>query len=119
MSWGRSAEERFWEKVNKTAGCWLWTAGTTGCPTHPYGLFRASRVGGMMKAHQYSYIRAYGFIPRGKVLLHNCDETLCVKPAHLRAGSQRENVLDAVAKGRWTQGGRPGPRLMITRGLAA
>lgn len=32
----RPAEERFWEKVNRTDGCWLWTAGTN---NRGYGVF--------------------------------------------------------------------------------
>lgn len=32
--------------------------------------------------------------------LHSCDNTLCCNPAHLRNGTQRENVADAMGKGR-------------------
>lgn len=33
-------------------------------------------------------------------MLHRCDNCLCVNPDHLQLGTQRENVHDAIRKGR-------------------
>lgn len=33
-------------------------------------------------------------------VLHSCDNGSCVNPEHLRVGTQVENMLEAVAKGR-------------------
>ena len=41
--------ERFWSKVAKSEGCWLWTAGTT---VQGYGKFR---VGSMKEVHDASF----------------------------------------------------------------
>jgi hypothetical protein len=93
----KSAEEvaeRFWTKVNKTETCWLWTgAAVRGRPERKerYGQFWNG--GKIERAHRYSYRLANGSIPEGLVIDHLCKETLCVNPDHLRAVTNRENIL--------------------------
>lgn len=89
-----SAEERFWAKVTKTAGCWLWT----GCVVRRYGQFGVS-PGVSARAHRFSYELAYGPIPEGMFVCHKCDTPLCVNPTHLFLGTNSDNQLDAVQKG--------------------
>jgi hypothetical protein len=44
-------------------------------------------------------------IKPGYKALHSCDNPACVNQDHLEEGTQKENVQDAVVKGRWiTQG---------------
>jgi hypothetical protein len=38
--------------------------------------------------------------PPQKVVLHNCDVPSCVSPAHLRIGTQADNLMDALHRGR-------------------
>jgi len=40
----------------------------------------------------------------GKVVMHTCDNRLCVNPDHLRIGSHAENIADRDAKGRGVRG---------------
>ena len=53
-----------------------------------------------MYAHRLSYILHVGIPAKGLVILHSCDNPRCVNPAHLSAGTSRENALDKARKGR-------------------
>ena len=93
--------ERFWPKVDKSAGlegCWIWKACTQ---KDGYGQFWVN--GGMLQAHRVAYELVIGPIPKGLEILHKCDNPPCVNPFHLWAGTQSENILDSMHKGR--QGG--------------
>jgi hypothetical protein len=91
----QTAEERFWPRVNKTEGCWLWTGTRDG---GGFGYFRSERQ--RIKAHRFSWILSFGPIQPGKVVIRNCSNILCVRPDHLFVGTQRENIAHATAKGR-------------------
>lgn len=85
----------FYRQVKKTKGCWNWkgTKTRTG-----YGVFTFNSE--RCQAHRTSYEFAYGPIPKGKFVLHKCDNPACVKPDHLFLGTQKDNVRDASEKGR-------------------
>lgn len=79
----------------------------TGAPDSVgYGQINRGRCGeGMIRAHRCSWELHYGPIPEGDghhglVVMHTCDNRLCVNPAHLVLGSQGQNVADMDAKGR-------------------
>lgn len=86
----RSEADRFWEKVNKTEACWLWTGSLAG----GYGRFWAN--GHMISAHRWAYEAANGPIPDGLELDHLCRTLVCVQASHLEAVTHRENVLRGV-----------------------
>lgn len=88
-------EQRFWPKVEKSDGCWLWTSSTSG---RGYGAFWAN--GGRIRAHRFSWELHNGSIPAGLWVLHHCDTPACVRPEHLFLGDRRANMLDAAKKGR-------------------
>ena len=91
----RSLKERFWEKVDKTGNCWIWTAA---CMTNGYGqIWDGSKDRG---AHRISWILHNGPIPNNLHVLHKCDNPPCVRPDHLFLGTPIDNMLDAKAKGR-------------------
>ena len=93
----RPAEIRFWEKVNKTDTCWLWTAQRT---TGGYGVFRIRNPRAQTTAHRVAWEMAHGPIPDGLNVCHHCDTPSCVRPDHLFLGTQRENLRDMTVKGR-------------------
>jgi len=73
-----------------TDTCWLWTGTTDG----RYGLLDVA------KAHRVSWTIRRGPIPPQAHVLHHCDVTLCVNPAHLFLGDPGVNARDRQAKGR-------------------
>jgi hypothetical protein len=86
---------RFWAKVEKTDGCWLWTGALDG---NGYGQITSGRRGsGHLPAHRVAYEFLVGPIPDGMELDHvwerGCRSTACVNPAHLEPVTHRENVL--------------------------
>ena len=86
---------RFWDKVDKYGEfCWLWR----GARRDGYGMFWFK--GKIVSAHRVSWELRFGGIPVGMQVLHKCDNRLCIKPEHLFLGTQADNLLDAVKKGR-------------------
>lgn len=78
---------RFFNKVNKTNTCWIWTASKN---EKGYGLFRFNEK--TSKAHRVSYIIEYGNIIDNLVIDHLCKNRDCVNPKHLDLVSQAENI---------------------------
>lgn len=88
-----TTEQRFWQKVEKSAdGCWLW-AGTI-LPSG-YGQFRVGL--GRARAHRFAYELLVGEIPEGLTIDHLCRNIRCVNPDHLEPVTAAENVRRAVA----------------------
>jgi len=86
--------ERFWKRVSRSAGCWLWTGASDG----RYGQAHVNKK--PVKAHRLSWILSFGDIPSGLLVLHRCDNPPCVNPAHLFLGTSQDNSDDKHAKGR-------------------
>lgn len=103
--------ERFWPKVIKTDGCWLWKAGKR---VKGYGSIREQR-GRYLLAHRYSYELHNGPIPVGMCVCHACDNPSCVNPDHLWLGTNNQNVRDSVLKHRRANmAGERNPRCKIS-----
>lgn len=85
----------FWSKVEKSDGCWMWRGNIS---TGGYGAFRVGR--GYRKAHRIAWYLANGPIPEWADICHHCDNPGCVNPAHLFAGTTRDNIVDMERKGR-------------------
>lgn len=56
--------------------------------------------GRSQQAHRVAWMLHNGDIPTGLRVLHHCDVRNCVNPEHLFLGTQRDNVDDALKKGK-------------------
>ena len=71
------------------------------------------------KAHRVAYEMSRGSIPAGKLILHMCHRRSRIQPAHLYAGTRKQNAEDRQVRlteeGRWTSLGKffdeYGPRM--------
>lgn len=86
---------KFQARVHKTDSCWVWTG-----YRFPSG-YGNTKWDGERYAHRFAYYVEHGPFPRGRHVLHTCDNPPCVNPSHLRLGSPQENVRDSVEKGRF------------------
>ena len=97
----KTAEERFWPKVDASGDCWEWTATRTKLG---YGMFALyinpadTQTTGVC-AHRFAYESLVGPIPEGLVLDHLCRNPGCVNPDHLQPVTQAENHRRGI---RWT-----------------
>ncbi|HEX7349601.1 HNH endonuclease signature motif containing protein [Brachybacterium sp.] len=87
--------ERFRSKVHMDAGCWEWLRSRQRNGYGRYGL--GPRGAGWAVAHRVAYELTYGEIPEGLVLDHLCGNAGCVRPDHLEAVAQVENVNRGAA----------------------
>ena len=75
--------------VDPVTGCWLWQRAKAGS----YGSM-GYKGKHNMRVHRAAYIELVGEIPENLHVLHSCNNSLCCNPAHLRLGTQAENILD-------------------------
>lgn len=96
--------ERFWKKVWKAGEneCWFW------CGAYYHNGYGHIYVGTgrhdrkTVPAHRVAFYLTHNYWP--KEVRHSCDKRNCVNPKHLIEGTRKENMQDAVARGRISHG---------------
>ena len=75
--------------------CWLWIRAVG---SHGYG--NVLYAGRYTTAPRVVATITYGMPEPTHCVLHECDTRRCIRPEHLRWGSQKENMADALKRGR-------------------
>jgi len=102
LKWSPEREELFWVSVDKRRhdGCWLWMKSR-----NKRGYGQCSFGYNSFKAHRIAWILTHRKpIPPGLIVMHKCDTPPCCRPDHLQLGTNTQNSLDMVQKGRSVRG---------------
>lgn len=87
-----------WVSVERNSGlgpCHEWQGH---CNTHGYGMIW--RDGKRWLAHRKVWTDRVGPIPDGMLLLHRCDNPLCVRVEHLQLGTHKQNTAEMIDRNR-------------------
>jgi hypothetical protein len=96
--------ERFWRSVDRRGPdeCWEWKGDRISGEYGGYGRFWVSP--NRYNANRIAYKVATGIDPGQFLIRHTCDNPPCCNPAHLLLGTPKDNIGDAVARGRIARG---------------
>jgi hypothetical protein len=95
---------RFWPKVDigEPDRCWPWKGSKMG---RGYGKAWVNER--YIGAHRIAWGLTNGEMPPDDMMvLHSCDNPICVNPSHLRVGTHQHNMDDKEARGRHLKGER-------------
>lgn len=87
-------------KIDEETGCWMWQ----GRLCQGYGRMMINRQ--YHRVHRLSYEAFRGPIPDGLVVRHTCDTPACIYPLHLKSGTTKQNIHDAIERKRFRPRGK-------------
>jgi len=89
--------KRFFSKVDIKGDdeCWNWLVHKN---SDGYGTFKYNYTS--IPAHRMLWLIFNNEIPEKMYVLHTCDNPSCCNPKHLFLGTQKDNMIDMVNKGR-------------------
>lgn len=91
-------------RYDPATGCWIFTGNRPKLPNGQlgYGLVRYGHRRKQVSVHRLAAHLWLRFDLESKLeVLHKCDNPGCFNPKHLFVGTQKENIRDAMAKGRF------------------
>lgn len=81
--------------VDPITSCWNWTGAKL---PNGYGYMKHNYRN--CGAHRGAYETFKGGIPDGQIVRHSCDNPGCINPAHLILGTNLDNTVDMLDRGR-------------------
>lgn len=107
MGLAKTPEQRLEEKSTMVpfCGCRLWFGASV-----PAGYGVIHYEGRQQYAHRVAWQMMHGPIPKGMLILHECDMPSCINAKHLFLGTDADNMADKMRKGRWKGGPPKGDR---------
>jgi hypothetical protein len=93
------AADRVRRRLVRDGDCLVWTGATF---RYGYGNIRVRKDGRWRNqgTHVVIWEEAHGPLPEGQIVRHTCDNPPCCNLSHLAAGTQADNLNDAVQRGR-------------------
>lgn len=96
----RTLNVRFWENIKRKGNCWIWKGNQFGG-----GYGRITVEGVSVLTHRLAWeLHNEDKIPKDKMVLHSCNNRLCINPSHLRLGTHQENMHDMLLANRQAKG---------------
>jgi hypothetical protein len=78
-----------------STGCWLWD----GALNDGYGIIKI--LGKTYRVHRVAASELFNFSLSSPLqILHSCDRPRCWAPEHLRPGTNYDNIVDMLQKGK-------------------
>jgi len=87
--------QKYEKHVIRKEGCWAWKGAVM-----RFGYGQTNHNGIPIAGHRASWIIHKGRIPKDMCVLHKCDNPPCSNPDHLFLGTDKDNHLDMITKGR-------------------
>lgn len=98
-------------RIIKSGDCMLWTGHVM---KNGYGQIKLHRVVSLV--HRVAWeIENRREVPSGLDVCHTCDVRNCINPSHLFIGTRKDNMQDALRKGRTTRGAKHGCHKLCRR----
>ncbi|MFE2315400.1 HNH endonuclease [Streptomyces sp. NPDC059441] len=106
----KALEAEFWRKIDRSGGeavCWPWTAASR----HEFGYGSTNWEGRHTQSARVAYALHHGLalaeIPGDLVVRHLCPgggNPACCNPRHVLLGTQKQNMHDRLAEGKYERG---------------